>query len=147
MTLVLFAGCAKRYIAGTQIEDTEENHAIIEVMKQYRSAMEGRDADAIVALASPSFHDAGGTSDPDDDIAFRNLESALKQRFARIDNLNLVLDIRSINIGDDGKAEAVYYYTLRYDLPNLANARQSASDLKKMEFERVDDQWRIVSGI
>lgn len=146
-TLVLAAtACTPRRIPGTQIDDTEESRAILAVMEKYRTAVEGRDPTVVVELASQNFNDEGGTSDPDDDVQFANLEQALKERFSRIDNVNLAIDVRSIAVKDN-QAEAIYYYTLRYDMPGLANARQSASDLKKMTFERVEDQWKIVSGI
>lgn len=144
--LVLAAACAPRRIPGTQIDDTGDNHALIEVMGKYRTAVEARDTAALINLASPQFSDQGGTSDPDDDVEYGTLQKELRDRFSRIDNVKLDIDVRSIAVQGD-RAEAVYYYTLRYDMPGLSTARQSASDLKKMSFVRSDGQWKITSGI
>lgn len=144
--VLLAVGCAKRMIPGTQIPDTDDTQAILSLMNKYRVSVEGRDATSITALVSDDFEDTGGTPTLDDDLDRQNLEQALKDRFARIDKVKLDFDVRSIAV-DDEQAEAVYYYTLRYETPGLSDKVQSASDLKKMTFRQVDDQWKIVSGI
>lgn len=133
-------------IPGTQIPDTDDTQAIIALMNEFRVSVEGRDISAITPLIADDFEDKGGTPNPDDDLTRANLEQALQQRFARIDKVKLDFDVRSINI-DDEQAEAVYYYTLRYETPGLSDKVQTAADLKKMRFRQVNDEWKIVSGI
>ena len=45
-------GCAHGTIEGTTVPDTEENRAVLEVLKTYRTAMQERDVDKIIALVS-----------------------------------------------------------------------------------------------
>ncbi len=142
----LAAACAPRRIPGTDIADTDDTRALLAVVDRYRTAVENRDAEAVSALVAPDFQDDGGTPAADDDLDSRNIREALTQRFARIDDVRLQVDLRSIDVEKD-LASAVYYYTLRYSMPGLSDKVQAASELKRMDFRRVDGEWRIVSGI
>jgi hypothetical protein len=142
----LASGCPRHRIAGTDIADTEDTREILAVMEKYRSAVEGRDVERLMALVSPEFRDNSGTSTPEDDLNFRNLAEALRDRFSRIENVHLDLDVRNIEVVRDAAA-AVYYYTLRWEMPGLAEQPQNSADLKRMEFKRTGGTWKIVSGI
>lgn len=133
-------------IPGTEIEDTDDTQAILALFKQYRIAMEGRDADSVVALTSPDFRDDGGTAETEDDLDRATLQTALQSRFAKINNVRLNLEVRDIHI-KEADATAVYYYTLRFETPGLSSKVQSNSDLKKMELKKDDAGWKILSGI
>jgi hypothetical protein len=144
--LLLASGCAPRLIPGTDIERNDDTEAIIQVMEKYRRAMEGRDAEALMSVISPQFRDNGGTSTPDDDLDYRSLLEALKNRFEKIDEVHLQIDVRDIDVQRDD-ASAVYYYTLRWRMPRLTNTPHSSAELKRMEFKRAQGAWKIVSGI
>jgi len=144
--LSFVTGCAARKIPGTQIDDTDETRALLALMDSYRNAVEGRDAQALTKLVAPNFRDDGGTPTPEDDLTAANIQEALTARFARIDDVSLTLDVRTVKI-EGNRAGAVYYYTLRFTTPGVTVRNQSASDLKRMAFEKVDGQWRIASGI
>ncbi|MGA9520367.1 MAG: nuclear transport factor 2 family protein [Myxococcaceae bacterium] len=142
----LAAACAPRRIPGTDIQDTDDTRALLTVIDRYRTGVESRNAEAVSGLVAPDFRDDGGTPAADDDLDTRNIRDALTQRFARIDDVRLEIDLRSIDVQDD-LASAVYYYTLRYSMPGLSDKVQTASELKRMDFRRIDGEWRIVSGI
>lgn len=147
VAILSLAGCVKRTIPGTEIDDTHETRAILDVIKKYQTAVESKNADAILALTSPDFKDDAGTPNPDDDLDRNRLEATLKDRFAKIDNVRLNVEVRGIEVQEDD-ATAVYYYTLRYETPGLSDKQQSASDIKKMQFKKAgDENWQIVSGI
>ena len=143
---LLLAGCARRFIPGTEIEDNEDTSAIVQLMEKYRQAVEARDTQALMALVSPQFHDNEGTSTPEDDLDYRSLPQALNDRFARITDVHLSIDVRNIDVQKDD-ATAVYYWTMNWRMPGLSDKPQSASELKRMQFKRVDRVWKIVSGI
>jgi len=142
------AGCAHAKIAGTDIEDTSENHAIIDLMNKYREAVEAKDVPTLTSLLDPSFKDDGGTTSPDDDLDYQSAGAKLNERFAKLDNVKLDLDIRKIRIKDD-IAGAVYHYNTRFVIhgSNGTKLTQSDSEIKEMEFKRVDGAWKITSGI
>src|SRR5579859_4741413 len=91
---ILLVGCGARRIPGTDIEDNEDTRAILKVMEQYRTAVEARDADGVIRLASESFKDDGGTATPEDDLDYAGLQKKLPKRFARLDDIHLDLSIR-----------------------------------------------------
>jgi hypothetical protein len=146
VALILAAGCGHRRIPGTDIEENEETKAIVAVMQAYRSALEHKDAHAIAQLLAPGFHDKGGTANPEDDLTAQNVEPLLTERFSKVANLSLDMELRQIEI-QDGAATATYFYTEHYQIPTLTTRAQTESDLKQMTLVKVKDQWRILSGI
>ncbi|WP_257458684.1 nuclear transport factor 2 family protein [Archangium lipolyticum] len=144
--LLLLVACAPRNIPGTQIPDTNDTRAILDVMERYRSAIEARDAKAIQQLVSPSFRDNGGTDDPQDDLTYANLPQALPALFSQLESARVDLDIRSVNVRSDGAATVIYYWNVSWRAPGLIEKSQRDSELEQMVFQKEDGQWRIVSG-
>ena len=66
-------GCAHGTIEGTTVPDTEENRAVLEVLKTYRTAMQERDADKIISLVSSEYFEDMGTIDQSDDYGYQHL--------------------------------------------------------------------------
>ena len=65
------AACVPPRIPGTEIEDTSENRAVYEVIREYGAAMQRKDAAAVLALVSADYFDDAGTPDPSDDLEQR----------------------------------------------------------------------------
>jgi hypothetical protein len=143
---LLLAACAPRNIPGTQIADTEDTRAILNVMERYRSGIEARDAKAIQQLVSKSFRDNAGTEDPQDDLTYDNLPQALPTLFSRLDAPRVDLDIRQVNV-KNGAATVIYYWNASFRVPSLLDTPQRDSELEQMILQKEDGQWRIVSGI
>jgi hypothetical protein len=147
-TLAL-AGCAHQKIAGTEIDDTDDTRAILNVIETYRQAVEKRDAQTIVALAHESFRDDGGSANPDDDLTYQDLGSKLPVRMSRLDDIRLEVSVRKIEFDEEASiARATYTYTTSFKLPNLTPKAQSEGEIKQMTFKRADKKaWKITSGI
>ena len=125
--LVALAGCMKK-IPGTEIDDTSDSRAILDVMTAYRSAVEQRNAQGIIDLADPAFRDDGGSSGPDDLYSHED-------------------EFEAANA-----ARVTYTYTLSFKMPTLSGRTQTDTDIKQMVLRRSDEsngkaRWRIVSGI
>jgi hypothetical protein len=138
--------CAPRRIPGTEIDDTSETRALIAVMQQYRSAIEAKDPDAVMALIDPNFKDNAGTATPADDVDYKVLRQALVDRFAKVDALKLDFEVKKIEVEDD-TANAVYSYTSSFRLPGLTPKAMGDSELEQMTFHRSGSKWLITSGI
>ncbi len=146
--LLVAPACAPKRIPGSDIEDTEDTRAVIALLDAYRNAVQDRDTQKLLGLISENFQDTGGTSTPEDDLDRSNVEAALQERFGRIDNVRLDVDIRNIVVQDrEDTAFAIFYYTLRYEMPGLSDKVQTASELKRMEFVREGGDWKILSGL
>jgi hypothetical protein len=150
--VLALVGCAKK-IPGTEIDDTSDSRAILDVMTAYRAAVEQRNAQAIINLADPAFRDDGGSSNPDDDLDYSTLYTSLASRFQRIEDVRLDMNVRRMEFDPDTSAARVTYtYTLSFKMPTLSTRNQTDTDIKQMVLKRGPDgegkaRWRIVSGI
>lgn len=149
LTMLLVSACMPKKLPGTDIDDNSETRAVLDVANKYRIAVEQKDAQAIIALADPSFRDDGGSASPDDDLDYKTLSTALPARFSRIDDVHLSLDVRKMDFDDQQQTVRVsYQYTISFKMPGLSQKSQSETDLKQMTMKREGDNvWRITSGI
>jgi hypothetical protein len=143
LALVALAGCGPHHIPGTDLEDTGDTRAIIDVITRYNAALEARDANGILALVDPQFHDNAGTLTPEDDIDIERLRSVLPKRLAKLQDVAVRIEIKSIEVKGD-RATAVYTWVSQF---KLNGKPMTESDIKKMELRRSADGWKILSGI
>lgn len=151
VALMSLVGCVRK-IPGTEIDDNADSRAILDVMTAYRAAVEQRNPQAVIELADPAFRDDGGSSNPDDDLDYQTLYTSLAQRFQRIEEVRLDMNVRRMEF-DEGTAAArvTYTYTLSFKMPTLSGRTQTDTDIKQMVLKRTAEagkaRWRIVSGI
>lgn len=144
---LVLAACGPRNIPGTQIPDTDDTRAILDVMERYRSALEARDAKAVQELVSKSFRDNSGTEDPSDDLTYDNLPEALPTLFSRIEAPKVEMDIRRVDVKPGGVATVIYYWNATWRAPSLLDRPQRNSELEQMVLQKEEGRWRIVSGM
>jgi hypothetical protein len=144
--VTLSLGCAVRRIPGTEIQDTPDTREILQLMENYRSAVEAKDANRIVQLVAESFKDDAGTGTPEDDLDYASLRRTLPDRLSKVDDLQLEMSVRQVTVVKDA-ASAIYYYNTRFRMPHLTTKPVNEGDLKQMFFKRIGNQWKIVSGI
>lgn len=149
LLLVVATGCAPRKIPGTDLDDTDDTRAVLDVLQKYRSAVEKKDTDTIVKLADETFRDDGGSANPDDDLDYASLGPKLTARLAKIANVKLDVTVRRIEFDDDQKmARVTYSYQISFNIPEYTQRTQSENDIKQMILKRVGEQdWKITSGI
>ena len=145
--LLVLGACAPKNIPGTQIPDTEDTRAILNVMERYRTALEARDATAIQGMVSKNFRDNAGTEDPADDLTAANLGEALPRLFARMDEPRVMIDVRTVTVKEDGVATVIYHYNSSWRAPGLLDRAHRDSELEEMILEKQDGKWLIVSGM
>jgi hypothetical protein len=141
----LALGCTRR-LPGSDIEDTPDTRAVLEVMEKYRAAVEAKDAQGVIALVSESFRDDFGTISTEDDLDYSGLREVLPQRLSRVDRGDLEINVKGLNVQGE-QAVATYYYTYRYKLPSLTQKPQSDADLQQMWLKKVGGSWKIIKGI
>jgi len=147
--VLALTGCSPKKIPGTDLDDTSETRAVIDVLQRYRMAVEAKNTSALVQLTDESFRDDGGSSAPDDDLDYATLPAKLAQRMAKISDLKLDVTVKRIEFDSDEKmARVTYSYQLSFKMPEYSNRTQSENDIKQMLLKRVGDQeWKITSGI
>lgn len=144
--LTIASGCAERRFPGTEIPDNKDTRALIGVLQSYQSAVNAKDAEAVLNLISPNFQDLAGTTATDDDLDHETLKRVLPDRFAKMEDVRLLVEPRNISV-DENRGFVTYYYTINYKLPKLTNDPLMESELKQMVFAREGKEWKILSGI
>lgn len=141
-------GCGPHHIPGTNIDDTDENRAILRVVADYKTAYENKDTDAIMKLVSPSFYETNGTPDPADDYDYKGLQKILADQFARVESPAIDLDVRKVQVKGD-EATVDYYYATRFQLAKAGpnGGFKSASDVAQIRLHRENGAWKIAGGI
>ncbi len=146
---VALSACAPKKIPGTDIDDTTETQAILEVVRKYRTAVEARNVEGIYQLVDPSFRDDGGSAHPDDDLDYKSLKDRLTNRMSKVTDMKLEVTVRRIEFDTEDKmARVTYSYQVSFKMPEYSSRTQSENDIKQMLLKRVDEnEWKIASGI
>jgi ketosteroid isomerase-like protein len=144
--LIAIAGCARK-IPNTDILDTADSRAVIEVIDQYRKAFDRRDAVSILALVSPSYFDDAGTADPGDDLDRGQLQRILPDALQRLAAVKLELAVSKIAVDGDVALADVFYDTRYRVLTERAEVPKRDSDVHRMKLRRENGAWKIVSGL
>ena len=149
LALSFLAACMPKKIPGTELDDTNATRAVIEVVQKYRTAVEGKNVEAVYKLADESFRDDGGSAAPEDDLDYSTLQAKLAARMSRVSDLKLDVVVRRIEFDSDEKtARVTYSYQLSFKMPDYSSRAQSENDIKQMFLRRVGEQeWKITSGI
>lgn len=142
-------GCSPKKIPGTELDDTSDTRAVLDVLQKYRSAVESRNPQALLTLAHESFRDDGGSSAHDDDLEYANLKEKMSARLGKVVDLHLDITVRRIEFDDDARnARVTYSYQMSFKMPEYSTRTQSENDIKQMLLRRVGEQeWKITSGI
>ncbi len=130
-------------IPGTDVPDTADNRRVIEFCEQYRKALEARDTQALLALASPSYHDDAGTPTPEDDIDYASLEKSLSELMAASDAIRYEIRYRGVK-RDGGTVLVDTTYSATYLLHG--EARHVVRE-NQLALEAYRGSFRILSGM
>jgi ketosteroid isomerase-like protein len=146
LVLAAAAACTRK-IPGTDIDDTSDHRAIVEVIDAYRKAFETRDAAAAMALVSADYFDDAGTADPTDDLDRVELAKVLPETLARLPALKLELAVTRIDVAGD-KASAYLFHDTRYRVATpRGEIPKRDADTSRMTFRRENGFWKIASGL
>ncbi len=75
--LVCLSSCSTHLIPHTHVEDTPQNREVLAFVNRYRTAVESRNMDAVLALASRNYFDDMGTPIGEDDVDYDTLKKGL----------------------------------------------------------------------
>ncbi|MCC6646307.1 MAG: hypothetical protein IT374_12145 [Polyangiaceae bacterium] len=149
LTLSLgIAGCATRYIPNTDVVDNDHNREIVRFCEQYRKALEAKDTEGLLALASPRYYEDGGNVDPADDLDFEGLREWLEGRFQETKAIRYEIRYRRILAGDAGRVYVLYTYTSSYKVPGIKQDewRHTVAE-NRLELEHDGKAYKIVAGM
>lgn len=153
------AGCSKQNggrIRGTRVADNDVNRALIERLESYRTAVEARDAEALVLMASPEYWEDRGTVEASDDYGFEGLRQVLAGRFQLASEVRYSLrydKIRRVCPGDSLEAGCRAHVEVQIDASFTVNDahgnayRKDKRDQNELVLVWTGDKWLIVSGM
>lgn len=142
------AGCATRYIPNTDVEDNDQNREVVRFCEQYRKAVERKDTEALLALASPRYYEDGGNVDPADDLDYEGLREWLEGRFQLTKAIRYEIRYRRIQSGDAGRVYVLYTYTSSYKVPGIKQDewRHTVAE-NRLELEHDGKSFKILAGM
>lgn len=147
--LGMLLGCGPAYIAGTEVPDTPENRALLDVVEAYRVAVESRDVDALSALVSRQyFENAMTTGDTSDDYGHKEL---LKRILPVLrDNIRSVVYKVNVNrvtiTGNEASVFLEYELTFQFQ-EGGQEVWATSKDKNRLDFVREDGRWKVLSGM
>ncbi len=106
-------GCAAHKIPGTDIDETSDATAIIEVVGKYNTAIDAQDAAGILALVDTSFYDDAGTLTPEDDLDYAALKTKLPVMLLKFQDVRVKITVKALTVVGD-KASLVYNYVITF---------------------------------
>jgi hypothetical protein len=140
LVLMAVAACSPRLIPGTPLEETADNRAILDVLRQYKNAFEARDAASIAGLASGRYLDAR------DSISRETLDKSLAERFEHVKDARLDIQVRRIEV-ERQQATVEYFYATAFLIDAAGADWVRESDDKRMTLERTNEGWKILNGL
>lgn len=147
---MLALGCQPKRIPGISIalKDTPDHRAIVDLVEQYRRAVESKDIDALLALADERFYEDSGTPETEDDYNYQGLREHFEQHFEHLGEVQLNIILKDVEVSGD-QADVDYRYVARYrmDLPSGEKWRV-IDEVNRLELVRQGEgpDWKVKSG-
>lgn len=156
-------GCASRAqtISGTSIPDNKTNRDILEVVEQYRMAVERKDTAALVLMASKAYWEDGGTPTGGDDYGFDGLRDMLRSRFQRASDIRYSMRYMNVQRRCRPDGDPRTNSGCRAFVDVLIDASFSITDAQGqliredmqdqnqlvLEWDEEGERWRFLSGM
>ncbi len=145
------SACKPDLIAGTSVEDTEENRKVLEFLTRYQAAMQARSAADVVKLCAADYFEDNGNPEPKDDYNIDGLRQKLETHFAKTKELRLEVYVQTVDRSEPDIVAVAYRYNTRalVDFPS-GQKWLTATEVNKIKLRPLDDDeagFRIVSGL
>ncbi len=136
---VLATACGPKLIPNTQIADTPETHAVLELVGRYRTAVEARNPEGLLAVVSHNYFDKN--------LDYTALAGELPKKFALVKIDKLDLEVKNVTVKNDEALVDVYY--IEHYLLALPSGEtwQQRSDDSRFTLRREEGAWKIVAGL
>lgn len=121
-TVSIFTACSTKYIEDTKIEDSDETREVIKTVELYRKAMEERNADMLISLASRNYFEKNGDSNSKNNYDYQGLVEFLRSpEFRKISSVRMTIVYKGIEFNKDRDVATVrYHYTSEFKLPHIS---------------------------
>lgn len=147
LTAIVFTACKPSLLPNTEIEDTDENRAIYDVLTIYRNSMEARNADKVISIISRDFFETNGNEDPSDDYGYKELVTHIRDDLGRTLVLRLDIHLKEISVEEE-QAVVTYRYKQRAHVTFPAGDQWvSENEINQMKLKKEKNGWKITAGL
>lgn len=148
------SGCAARYLSGpnlgpnAEIPNTPVNEEIVRFVAAYEDILERRAFAEIAPLVSRDYYENGGTTDrTDDDYGHAGVALLLESVSAHIEDMRVELRVHDIQVsGERADVFMEFGLTMLYRVGEESRW-QTARDVNRLQLQREENVWKIVSGL
>lgn len=149
LPLLLVLACQAQLIPNTDVEDTDQNRALVEFCERYRKAVEHRNISFLLQIAHPDYYEDGGNIDSSDDIDRVGLEKHLRERFIEARQIRYEIRYRRVGKGRNDTFYVDYTYSASYQVPDGKGDEQWRRVIEDNRLELVPhrDSFLVLSGM
>jgi hypothetical protein len=132
----------------TRIRSNDDVDAIIAVVEAYADALESMSVDAVLPMISSEYYENSGTTDTTtDDYGFEGVFAMLETLSSHVREMRVELEIKDIVVdGDRAEVLCDFGLTMLYEVGD-AQRWQTERDVNRLQFQREETGWLIVSGL
>jgi hypothetical protein len=146
--LLLVLGCHTQMIPNTEVEDTDENRAVVEFCERYRKAVERRNVNYLMEIAHPRYYEDGGNVDSTDDMDLGGLKEYLTERFTDATLIRYEIHYRRVGKGRNDSFYVDYTYSASYQVPtNKGDTWRRVVADNRLELMPHKDGFLVLSGM
>lgn len=146
--LALPVGCSSTYIPNTTVEDTSDNRRVIGFCEKYRRAVEDRDVDLLVSMASARYFETGGNAKSGDDIDYNGLREYLTSKFKQTKAIRYEIKYHRVAETENKVILVEFTYTASFQIPTAnGDMWHRAVRDNQLQLIREGDSFRILRGM
>jgi hypothetical protein len=148
LSLGALSACEPTLIPNTRIEDTGQNREVVEFIERYRLAIETRNTNTLLALASQNYFDDMGTPAGKDDIDYDGLKQGLGRLREEVLGARYQISYRAVTYDTESRVLVDMLYTGWFRInTNDGPIWKRRLEPHRIVLAREDGQLRIVSGM
>lgn len=146
---LLLLACGPKFVEGTQIPDSKQNRSVLDMVEEYRQAVESRDVSAVSQMVSRRyFENASTTADAADDYGYDKLiQKVLPVLRDNVKKAIYKLTVERIEV--NGQEATVYVeWELKFQyVEGGLSGWGEAKDKNRLDLVMEDGRWKIVAGL
>lgn len=154
LSVSLVSGCAGRYLnspvlhSEAKVRKSTDNRSVIDLMETYQASIENLDVGTLMDLVSRDYYEnAGTTHTTEDDYGYEGVSRLFETLVDHVQEARVSVKVRDVRVyGDRADVIFEYAYTMLYRVGETRRW-QTERDVNRIQLQREDGQWRIVSGL
>jgi hypothetical protein len=141
--------CETKNIPNTRVEDTAANREVIDFVEKYRHAVEDRDTNGLLGMASKFYYDDMGTPAGEDDVDYDALKAGLDRLRGEVLAARYQISYRGLSYvtGDRMMVDLMYTGWFKVNAPDGSPQWKRRLEPHRIMVAREDGRLKIISGM